>query len=165
MLALNVLIQISTEQDILNIMTDTQTNERFAMRYTSGAVKVAIKFANGALKKDGHRENVVKENVSLAELLTPFAALNDDACIEALPRKELGELLADVLSAPVASGPALPANKCSMLEKSLAARCCARLSATQAGRGLVDGNERIANGSHTKLVVMASWDLRVSNSK
>lgn len=147
-----MLIQISTEQDILNFMTDTQTNENFAMRFTNGAVKQGVKYAKKALQKDGHRSNIVNESVTLAELLSPFAALNDDRCIEALPRTELVDLLSNVLSAPDANGPTLPANKCSLYEKSLAARCCARLTGIQAGRALIDGNERIANGSHVYLV-------------
>ena len=121
-----------------------------AIKNTQTALKNVVDYAIRAFQKKGHCANIVEESVSLVELLAPLASLNDEDCVKPLSKApKLAELLANVLSAEsasTASGIALPAKQSSILEKALAAQCCARLFASETGRGVIENDQMIATG-------------------
>ena len=148
--ALIALIQIASEQQLISVMTESGSNNSLAIKNTQTALKNVVDYAIHAFKEKGHYANIVEESFSLVELLTPLASLNNEDCVKTLSKApKLAELLANVLSAkfdPTTSGIALPAEQSSILEKALAARCCAQLFAFKTGRGLIENDQKIATG-------------------
>ena len=130
-------------------MTGTSSNNSPAIGNTQKVLKRVVSYAIGGFKNKGHCANIVDESVSLVELLTPLASLNDDDCVTTLSKTpKLAELLANVLSSdsPSTSAIVLPKERSSFLEKALAARCCARLFASETGRGVIENDQNIATG-------------------